>query len=247
MKMNLKPSFRYQFSSFLKGSAVVYVILTIIAAGLMIGTMYVSTDSSTTFSFTGYSITAAIFMFVMGIVNIRSDLRLCLQFGISRRTSFVSELLAILATSFIVAVAGELLTGIVQALSVDNSKLYVADLFQLIYAGDGATALTLGQHAMSALLNTSLTFCACIGGMFFSLMFWRLNKLWTIVVAISIPLLINIVPILLYKAGVNLEPLVTWIRSSPINFVLFFLLSAALFVIINWLLLRKANIKEAKS
>lgn len=247
MKMNFKPSFRYQFSSFLKGSAVVYLILTIIAAALMIGTMYVSTDSTSTFSFTGYSITATIFLFVMGIVNIRSDLRICLQFGISRRTSFVSELLAVLATSLIVAVAGELLTGIVQALSANNSKFYVADLYQLIYASEGTTSLTFGQHAMSALLNTSLTFCACIGGMFFSLMFWRLNKVWTIVVAISIPLLINIVPIVLYKAGVDLEPLVTWIRSSPISFVLFFLLTATLFVIINWLLLRKANIKEAKS
>lgn len=247
MNMNFKPSFRYQFSSFLKGSAVVYLILTIIAAGLMLGTMYVSTDSTSTFSFKGFSITAAIFLFVMGIVNIRSDLRLCLQFGISRRTSFVSELTAVLATSFILAVAGELLTGIIQALSSNNSNFYVADLYQLIYERHSTTALTLGQHAMSALLNTSLTFCACIGGMFFSLMFWRLNKLWTIVVAISIPLLANIVPIILYKAGVNLEPLVTWIGSSPVNFVLFFLMTATLFVIINWLLLRKANIKEAKS
>ena len=243
MKMNIKPAFRYQFSSFLKGSIVVYLVLIIIVASFMVGTLYISPDSTSVVSFTGYSITAAIFLFVMGIVNIRGDLRLCLQYGVSRRTTFVSELLAILSASVILAAAGELLTGITQVLSTGNSKFFVADLYQLIYVGPDIASLTFSQHLLSTLFNTSLTFCACLFGMLFSLMFWRLNKVCTVIVAISIPVLFNAVPLLLSKAGVDLTPFVNWIASSPFCFVLFFLLLAALFGIIDWLLLRRANIK----
>ena len=244
MKLNIKPAFRYQFGSFFKGSVIIFLILIVIIAASMIGTVYISDNS--TMNFTGYCITSTIFLFVMGIVNIRSDLRLCLQYGVSRRTAFISELLAVLSASVILSVAGELLTGVAQSLSNGSSKLFVADLYQLIYVGPDITSLTLGQHVLSALFNTSLVFAACLSGMFFSLMFWRLSKVWTIIVAVAIPLLINIVPIILYKAGVNLKPFINWVSSSPFNFVLFCLLIAAMFGIIDWLLLRKANIKEAK-
>ena len=246
MKMNIKPAFRYQFSSFLKGSAVIYLILMVVVAAIMIGTMRISTGSATTISFTGFSITATIYLFVMGIVEIRNDLRLCLQCGVSRRTAFISELLAVLAASVILSVAGELLTGIAQAISANNSRLFVADLYQLIYVGADATSLTFCQHVMSALFNTSLMFAACLGGMFFSLMFWRLNRLWTIVVGISIPVLINLIPNVFIWLGVDLTPFINWISSSVGYFVLFFALVAVLVGIIDWLLLRRANIKEAK-
>ena len=246
MKMNIKPAFRYQFGSFLKGSAVVYLVLMLIVIASMIGTMRISTDVSTSISFTGFCITATIFLFVMGIVNIRSDLRLCLQYGVSRRTAFVSELLAVLATAVILSAAGELMTGIAQTISADNSKLFISDLYQLIYVGADVPSLTLSQHALSALFNTSLMFAACLGGMFFSLMFWRLNKVWTVIVAISIPVIINAVPILLDRLGVDFVPFIRWISSSPFCFVAFFLLLAILLSIINWLLLRRANIREAK-
>lgn len=246
MKMNIKPAFRYQFSSFLKGSAVIYLILIVFVAAILIGTMSVSTDSSTSISFTGFSITATIYLFVMGIVEIRNDLRLCLQCGVSRRTAFISELMAVLAASVILSIAGEILTSIAQAISANNFRLFVADLYQLIYVGADATSLTFSQHVMSALFNASLMFTACLGGMFFSLMFWRLNKLWTIVVAISIPVLINLIPNVLVWLGVDLTPFIDWISSSVSCFVLFFALVAVFVGIIDWLLLRRANIKEAK-
>ncbi|HRW56222.1 MAG TPA: hypothetical protein P5185_00430 [Oscillospiraceae bacterium] len=245
MKMNIKPAFRYQFDVFFKGSAITFLVIMAAIAALMVTSIYISADT-TTISFTGYGITAVIFLFIMGIVNIRSDLRLCLQYGVSRRTSFVSEILAVLSVSAILAAAGELLTGIAQAFSAGNSQFLIADLYQLIYVGPDAVSLSFGQHILSMLLNTSLTFCACLFGMFFSLMFWRLNKVWTVVAAISIPVLINVVPILLSRLGINLILLINWIGASPFNFVLFFLLLAALFGAVNWLLLRRANIKEAK-
>ena len=245
MRMNLKPTFRYQFINCMKAAAIVYPILIIIVAAFLISALTISADSSSYYSFTGYCFTTTIFMFVIGVTFIRSDLRLCLQFGVSRRTTFVSELLAVLTASLVLAVAGEILIGTAQAFSAANKNFFFADIYQLFYL-EGESKLTFIQHIISALFSTSLMFASCLLGMFFSLMFWRLNKFWTVVAAISIPLLINGIPALLYKAGVDFTPFINWLSYSPFNFMLFFILIAALIGIINWLILRNANIKAAK-
>lgn len=245
MKMNLKPAFRYQFGNCLKAVAIVYIVLIVIVAAFLIGALKISVGSSAAFSFTGYCMTATIFMFVIGVTYIRSDLRLCLQFGVSRRSTFVSELLAVLSTSVVLAVAGEILIGATQMITANNTKIFISDIYQLVYLEDKMT-LTIGQHVLSMLFNSSLMFFSCLLGMFFSLMFWRLNKLWTVVAAISIPLLINGIPALLYRAGADFTPLINWLLSSPFCFVLFFLILSAVIGIINWVLLRNANIKAAK-
>lgn len=245
MKMNIKPAFRYQFDVFFKGFLVIFLILAAAIAGLIVISLHTSIGT-TNVTFSGYGITASIFLFVMGIVNIRSDLRLCLQYGVSRRTSFASEILAVLSISIILSVAGELLTCIVQALSTNVTRFFIADIYQLIFVGPNAISMTFSQHLLSILLNTCLTFFSCLFGMFFSLMFWRLNKLWSIVVAVLIPISINVVPLLLSKLGLNLAPFIGWATASPFHYDLIFLFLAVLLGIFDWLLLRRANIKEAK-
>jgi len=244
MKMNLKPAYRYQFKNFLKGSAVFYIIMAFIITAFMVLSVNIGENSSINFG--GYGLSVAIYMFVVGIVYIRSDLRLCLQFGISRRTAFLSELLSLLSISVILSIAGELVTASAQAVASGKPNVFVFDFYQLIYLGTDRVSPTFGQHIMSAFTNTSLFCSVCIVGMFFSLLFWRLNKFWTIVVAISIPFALNGIPYLLVKLGVNLNPLVKWIASSPFCFILTCFVIAALVAIIDWCLLRNANIKAAK-
>lgn len=246
MKMNIKPAFRYQFGSYMRSSGVFFIIMAAVLLVFLVSATY-SGDGSSYFGFTGYVFSTSIFMFVIGIVNIRSDVRLCLQYGVSRRSSFVSNLLVLLLVSAILAVAGEVMTSIAKYSTAGNERLIVGDLYQLIYMQENLKGgLSLGQHFQSTLVNISLLICACIGGMFFSLMFWRLNKFWTVIVAVSIPVLMNIIPVGLFRLGVDLEPLLNWIISSPYNFVLFFMLTTIAFVGINWLLLRRADIKGIK-
>ena len=245
MKTNFKPAFRYQFGNYIKGSVVVFLIIFLIVSVALVFSLSFETGSSS-ISVSGYSFAAVVFLFVMGIVSIRNDLRLCLQFGVSRRTAFLSELLAVIAVSAIIVVAGELLNGIAALLIANNENFFVGDFYQIIYLRDTSAILSLGQHSQSALMNFSLVFSACLFGMFFSLMFWRLSRTWTIIVAVAIPLLINLVPMALYKLGVNFQPFIHWLAASPYYLVLFALALAVFFGIINWLLLRKANIREAK-
>ncbi len=245
MKMNLKPAFRYQFNNYIRGSVVVFLIIFLIVSVAMVFSLSFDNGSSN-ISVSGYSFAAIVFLFVMGIVSIRNDLRLCLQFGVSRRTAFLSELLAVLSVSAVIVVVGELLNGAAMLFLAGNEHFFVGDFYQIIYLRDTSSVLTLAQHAQSALMNFSLVLSACLFGMFFSLMFWRLSRTWTIIVAVAIPLLLNLVPAALYKLGVNFQPFILWLAASPYYLVLFALALAAFFGIINWLLLRNANIKEAK-
>lgn len=246
MKMNFKPAFRYQFGNYIRGSVVVFLIIFLIVSVALVFSLSFDAGSSSSISISGYGFAAIIFLFVMGIVSIRNDLRLCLQFGVSRRTAFLSELLAVMAVSVVIVAAGELLNGIAKLFLADNKHFFVGDFYQIIYLKNTSSILTLGQHVQSALMNFSLVFSACIGGMFFSLLFWRLSRTWTIIVAVSIPLLLNLVPAALYKLGVNFKPFIHWLAASPYYLVLFALALAVFFGIINWLLLRNANIREAK-
>ncbi len=244
MKMNLKPAFSYQFPNILKGTAVFYLAIAVISSVIMVSSMSISEQSTVSFSAFGFA--AAVCLFVMGVTNIRSDLRLCLQFGVSRRTAFVSELLSTVCVSVVLSAAGELMTGISQVLTAGNARYFTADLYQFLFLGAHKMTLSFSQHVQSAMVNAGIMVAFCLAGMFFSLLFWRLNRLWTVVAAISIPLLINGVPILVYKSGVDLRPFFRWLISSPLYFVLFWLLLAGLLCVIDWYLLRRANIKAAK-
>ncbi|MFB0920751.1 MAG: hypothetical protein QMB62_07700, partial [Oscillospiraceae bacterium] len=220
MKMNFKPAFRYQFGNYIRGSVVVFLIIFLIVSVALVFSLSFDAGSSN-ISVSGYSFAAIVFLFVMGIVSIRNDLRLCLQFGVSRRTAFLSELLAVMAVSVIIVAAGELLNGIARLLIADNEHFFVGDFYQIIYLKNTSATLTFAQHAQSALMNFSLVLSACLSGMFFSLLFWRLSRTWTIIVAVAIPLLINLVPVALYRLGVNLKPFILWLASSPYYLVLF--------------------------
>jgi len=245
MNMNIKPTFKFQFMVFLKGAVVMFLIMAAILTAFM--SFAVKADARTVImSFSGYGFATMIFMFVMGIVNIRSDLRLSLQFGVSRRTSFICEVLAALSISLLLAAAGEVINGIAQAISADKSNIFVTDLYQLIYIGTNTPRLSVGQHIMSILLNTGFSLSVCLTGMFFSLLFWRLNKFWTIVAALCIPVVINGGPIILYRLGFDLVGFGRWLAASPANFMLCFAGAGLIAGAVDWMLLRRANILAAR-
>lgn len=241
MIMKLKPAFRYQLIDYLKSSGVFFLVMVAVTTA----TLILAARVSGTMSFSAFGFASVIFMFVMGIVAIRSNLRLCLQFGVSRRTGFAAALLATVCIALILSVAGELLMIAAQAVGHGLSNLTLWDTYQALFLGSPEIPMSFGQHLGSALFNTALSVAACLFGMFFSLMFWRLNKFWTIAVAIAIPVFLNVVPWLLYRLGIDLTPLVNWMIKAPGNFILVGLAVALFFTLINWLLLRRANIKAA--
>lgn len=245
MKTNLKPAYIYQLKDFINSSLVLCAVMLLIIAASVIGAFNFDSD----IAFSGFGASAAIFMFVFGIVAPRQSLRLCIQFGVSRRTSFIGEIMSALTISFILAVFGELLISVASLFNSEN--LFFADFYQMFYLNDKMDlSMTFGHHMTSIIFSMAIfifTFCF---GMFFTYIFWRLNKIWTIVVALSIPLLLNVIPILgyrLYKVSAPTAKIgvafADFVSSSPWNAMLIFVIVAVIMTAINWMLVRRANIK----
>lgn len=249
--MNIKPAFIYRFKDSLKGAASSFAILAIITFGFAVLTsIYAKADSVYTLS--AYSFAIAIVMFVLGICTIRDDLRLCIQHGVSRRTVFVSEILSIVCISFILAVAGEILLAAAQTATASSENVFILDMYQMLYCDIAAHSLTLSQHLASILFNMTYFVAVSMAGMFISMVFYRLSKVWTIIVAVGVPILIFVgIPIsLMGRFGYWLSSLsikfIEWITSGVWAWALFCLAFTALTALFNYLLIRRAPIKAAK-
>ncbi len=243
MNMNFKPAFQYELKNMLLGSATFFAAIVVLIAI----TVVASTRGSANVSFSGYCISSTICLFVFGVVEPRPCLRLCAQLGVSRRTAFLCNIAAAIVAAFFLAVAGELLLSAGRLAS--RGELVIADLYQLIYLGGRyqvPLALSFPQHLINILFNTLLSAAAYCGGMFFTYLFWRLNKVWTVVTAISIPVVLNVVPLLLSRSASITRAAASffsWLGASVWNSLFVFVLLSALLCIICYLLVRNANIK----
>ena len=243
MKMNFKPVFRQELRNMLLGCAPFFGAMVVITFGSLLLAGRVSSE----ITFSGYGITAAICLFVFGVVQPRPCLRLCAQLGISRRTAFLGNLAATALTALALAVGGEALLAAGRALG--GSNVFFADLYQLFYVNasvEAQVALSFGQHLSSILLNTLLALMCYCGGMFFTYLFWRLNKFWTVVAALAIPVVLNLVPWLIYRnpaAARVAGAFFGWLKASAWDLLLAFVLGAAALCAVCWLLVRRANIK----
>ena len=246
MKMNLKPAFRYQFGVFLKEAAAIMLVFVMFIALSFIFSVTVNSDSKS-INFTGYGFMLTVFMFVMGIVNIRNNLRVNMQLGISRRTSFVSELLVIVSATVLLSIAVQIFGAIEHALPGNSVRLNVSDIYQVIYLGSFSGAFAFEQIMKSIMVNSSLLLALCLLGMFLSLLFWRLNKTGKIAAAVAMVLLLNGTPYVIFRLGLDVMPFFRWMGSSPDNFVLFWMALAVVLALVNWLLLRKVNVKPARN
>lgn len=249
MNAKLKASLRYTLLDYSKGAAIFLGVIAGIMLVFSTAVVWKAGDSVTNISMGGFS--ASIFLFVLGIVGAREKQRLLNQFGVSRKTAYEAELISMAAVSVGVAAALELLTGIFQQLFAARPNFFVGDLYQLIYFNGFATSrMTLGQHAAALWFNAGLMLALGVFGQFFSLLFWRLSRKWTVAVGIAIPVLCNGIPWAIYSwapgVGRWLGLVVNFWAASSWNVVLSCLLFAAAGIGVNWLLLRRANLRSAK-
>lgn len=245
MKMNLRPSLRFQLWDMAKCClgfvATIAVLVAVVpAAALLINGRPVEVNVS------GYGGMAAICLFVVGIVAPRGYLRLDSQMGVSRATSFTALLITVLTVSLALSLLGELMTAAAQALYRRLPGYTFFDLYQMLYLEGGR--MSLGDRLLSVCLNTALDICCYTGGMFFTLLFWRLSKLWSIVAAVALVLLLN-----LGISSVAL-PRVAWVSdmlrafadaasASPLPLIVLFIVLSAILALVEWLLLRRAYIR----
>lgn len=243
--MNIRPSFLFRLRESLRSAAAFFVIYLLAITGIFVISLSV-VDRGTAVS--GYEVSACITVFVFGIVTIREDLRLGLQNGVSRRTVYRAALLSTLIVTLLLAAAGELLAIAGQALIVNIGEIEMYSIYQLLFANTVSwLSAPLSLHLGSILFTFVLLNCANFAGSFISLVFYRLNKLWTIVVAVGTPIFLGFVlPLALDRAEIDLVSPFMKLTASPLTFTAFFAAIAVIVAVLNRLLLLRAPIKAAK-
>ena len=247
MTMHLKPILRYQLRDYLTSGAVLFLVNVLLFSAAFVGLISFG-PSDSEISITSYGFTCAIFLFVFGIVVPRQSMRIGVQLGVCRRTTFLGSLLSTAIAALALAAAGELLLTLLQVMTASLPNLYVGDLYAMLY--QDMAALTPGQHLISLLFSACLMLCCWTAGCFFTFLFWRLNKIGCVIAGISIPVVLNGVPFLLYYFRQPLTPLVSFLNllatraaASPWFAMGLFLVVGGIIALICWLLIRNANIR----
>lgn len=252
MNLNLNPMFRYLISDCLQGMGI-FLLVMVLVVGLVPVIITVSTVGENTIYFSAYTMASSIFILVYSIVAIRETLRLGIQHGRGRRSTFLALLLSLCCTSLLLAVAGQLLSFLGSALWSGRWGVFYTDFYQLIYLQEPGTILSLKQHAEAFFCNLTLLFAASTVGIFFSPVLFRLNKQWRLVLCIGVPVVFCVVlPGLLsiFPADAALFRMAAafgeWFTAAPTAWMLFFL-SLAIFVVgLDWLLCRRITITAVK-
>ncbi|MEG2037628.1 MAG: hypothetical protein RRZ93_06525 [Ruthenibacterium sp.] len=244
-RMNLYPAFRYRALDSLKGAgAAIVAVAAVVAALTLIAGLWIQNGEREVGSFGGFSMSMMVMTFVFGISTVRSDLRLFLQNGIGRASTFAADLLAAAVVSFALAVAGELLTVAVQSLPL-SMDFKVMDLYQMTFAG--GQPLSLGGHLMSGLLTAALTFSAHLGGMLISLIYARLSKRGAYLFSFALGFLLMFgIPFAGERTAEFLMPFLSWMMNSAENLVGTLAGLSLVTALPVWLLLRHAPLKAGK-
>ena len=173
----------------------------------------------------------------------------------SRRSAFLADVAALAVAALLVAVGVSVIMGAYQAALGSAGRLLITDLYQLIYE-PSSNGVNPGALVRGAVFSAVAGWMLAALGQFCSALYWRLNKFWTILVSVTVPLVLifGSAPLLTWldttSAGhAAVEALAAFGRflaASPWNMAAVLLAMGAVFFAITWLLLRRAMIRPAK-
>jgi len=226
--MRLKPALRYQLEYMAKASLnTVCVIAIIVVAFRLLGAIFMIGGQIDNINM---AVVAFVSLFIVGIASIREDLRMLLQHGMGRYTTYFSTLLI------------GIISGIVLGLFCELLNL-IADRWH----GFPMTGLIPhdGQSFFVGwLLHASLLFLAWQLGVFISLLYYRMSKMQQIVFSISAIALSVFVLTHAINSVADLEFAAPIVLPAPLSLTAFVMSSTALVAVLNFLLLRRAQVRE---
>jgi hypothetical protein len=250
--LNLKPVIRYQLSyvtrSILIGSAIAaavailfYLFAEVIiyrdAININIGGLLEINAYEELFFNINISGFITIFLFILGIAAIREDLRMFIQHGVGRRTTYFSTLISGLISGVALGLVCQLFYLALSALFGSNISI-ITPIDAVGFFGNW-------------LLNAITFFAAWQVGALISLIYYRLNKIGAIIFSIVGGLFIlQAIPwLILSLIGDDIgafEALIIGLVSifdTPFYSIFAILIFAAAAAIANFLLIRRVAIK----
>lgn len=133
--MRFAPVFKYRMRdcaiSMLMIIAVMIALTLLVQVGVLAFGQFTPEDGfEETTSTMNFTMPYAIFMFILGIISIREDLRLGIQNGASRGTSFLANLSCMAATSLLLALSGVAFYLVWNAL---DTGVILIDFYSMMY------------------------------------------------------------------------------------------------------------------
>lgn len=246
-------AFRYVVRNYFRAVAVLWLMMALIPAAMMAIAYFLAGKTAMESSFNSYSLAVGVFGLVLGMVGLRENQRVLNQNGVSRRSAFLADAAALAVAALLVAVGVSVIMGIYRA-ALGGGQVLFTDLYQLIYEPSSA-GVDPGALARSAVFSTVVGWMLAALGQFCSALYWRLNKFWTILISVAVPLalLFGSAPLVSWmdttsagQAAAALAAFGRFAAASPWNGAAVLLALGAAFFAVTWLLLRRAMIRPAK-
>ena len=237
MNTRFGRAFRYEVRNYFRAVAILWLVMALIPAAMLAITYFLAGETAMEGSFNGYSIAVGMF----GLV--------------SRRSAFLAEVAALAVAAVLVAAGVTVIMGAYQTVLGGQGRLLITDLYQVIYEGPSAGA-GIGGLVRGAIFSAAVGWMLAALGQFCSALYWRLNKFWTILISVTVPLVLifGSVPLISWlgttsagRAAVEaLAAFGQFLAASPWNAAAVLLAMGAAFFALSWLLLRRAMIRPAK-
>ena len=250
MSVALNRAVRDGIRNSLRAAGVLLLVMLLIPLVLWVMLATLGVQGS---SFNGYSLSVGVFGLVLGMVGIRENLRMLNQNGVSRRTAFLAEIISQAAVAVLVSLGTAAILAAYRALPGLTARVEVSDVYQMVY---GSAAVGPAGYLRLVVFSAAMAFSLAGVGQFWSVLYWRLSKFWTVTVSIAIPLVLIFGPAALFTAVGDSDTGWALVRilaafgrffaDSAWNAVLVFLMLAAVSFFLSWLLVRRAVIRGAK-
>ena len=228
--MKIKQMIQWQLMTNRFAFLLFYLIVAVLTA---CATITVSLTSGVTFSTTSIAY-ASIFMLVFGLASFSENLRFALANGVSRRTHYVSFLI----TSLVLCALTSIFCAAVDAITYSSLPAEMALIHSSLF----------DEFIFGFALFLFLTTL----GYFISSGYYKMGKLAKTLVSVLVPILL----ILLIANTVLAEPgaafwpmqqaflaLSTWMSASLLYSVCVWLILAAIFALLGWLVTHRIEIK----
>ena len=233
--MRFAPIFKYRMRDCLFSGGVVMLVMVVMTVlsyfGIVtFGGYEQSVDGVVTESFATMNFTMpyVIFMFVVGIVTIREDMRIGIQNGAGRTTSFLANLACLAATALLLNLNCLVFYKLWALL---DTELIIIDLYSMAFLQE-MTPDTLGEMLMCFITGTAASLALAGCGVMLSLVYWRLGKAgkWILSLGMGAAFILFINASASYDwLRLALTNFFVWLVKAPINMDVFFLALAAVF------------------
>ena len=253
MNTRFGRAFRYEIRNYSRAIGVLWLVMALIPAVVMALAYFLGGRTASTASLNGYSLALGMFGLVLGMVCLRENQRVLNQNGVSRRSAFLSDIAALAVAAVLVAVGTTVIMGTYRAILGDEGRVLITDVYQLLYEPSGSG---LGGLVRGAALSAVLGWMLAAVGQLCSALYWRLNKFWTILISVAVPLalIFGSVPLLSWMSGTSagqaaaraLAACGRFLMASVWNLAAVLLIMGAAGFALAWLLLRRAMIRPAK-